>query len=149
MFNIKGVPIAWKRPGRNNKTGIIYDQQKTEKEQLRWYLWSKYKEDPICGPIEVNFSFYMPMPKNSSGPRKKDMLYGVLHHITCPDIDNLCKFYLDVMNNLIYVDDRQICKLTSEKLYATEPYTLIQILPIKIDWKKQNEVVIAYDEDDF
>ena len=33
-----------------------------------------------------------------------------------PDIDNLTKFVLDGLNNLVYQDDRQVVKLTVYKL---------------------------------
>lgn len=148
QFEINGIPIAWKRPGRNNKTGAIYDQQKLQKDQLRWYLRSKFKEQPIKSPVEVSLSFYLPMPKSASGPRKKDMLHGVLHHMSRPDVDNLAKFYLDAMTGVIYEDDGQICKMKAEKLYATEPYILIEITPRHCDLIKQEEIKEAQEDED-
>lgn len=149
QFEIKGAPIPWKRPGRNNKTGAIFDQQKLQKEQLRWYLKDRFRQDIIKGPIGIKFSFYFPIPKETSGPRKRDMLHGVLHHMSRPDVDNLAKFYLDMMTSVIYEDDGQVCKLGVEKLYATEPYTLIEIEPKHCDMKKQTEVKeVEGNEDD-
>ena len=139
-FEIPGVPIPWKRPGHNFKTKAIYDQQKLLKEQLRWYMRTRYKEEPLKVPVDVDFTFYLPMPKNASGPRKREMLNGVLHHMCRPDADNLAKFYLDVMTGVIYDDDGQVCHLGSDKFYASEPYTLIEIKPKTCDMKKQTEV---------
>ncbi|MCE5319428.1 MAG: RusA family crossover junction endodeoxyribonuclease [Parachlamydia sp.] len=146
-FELKGDPIPWKRPGRNNKTGAIYDQQKFEKEQLRWLLKSRYREEPLKVPVEVQFTFYMPIPKSTSGPRRRDMLYGVLKHMSKPDCDNMCKFYLDVMNETIYEDDSQVFKLSMQKLYATEPCTLIEISPYVCDFAKQMEAKKAHEDD--
>lgn len=148
QFEIKGSPIPWKRPGRNNKTGAVFDQQKMQKEQLRWYLKTRYHEDILKCPVGVKLRFYLPMPKNSSGPRKRDMLYGVLHHMSRPDVDNLAKFYLDMMTSVIYEDDGQICELDVKKLYASEPYTLIEIDPKHCDMKKQTEVKEAEENED-
>lgn len=147
IFEIQGIPIPWQRPGRNNKTGIIYDAQKKQKEQIRWYLMAKYHEMPIKSPVSVNMTFYMPMPKSSSRPRKRDMLNGVLHHMSKPDVDNLVKFYLDVMTGVIYDDDRQIHKITAQKCYATDPYTMIEIYPTHDDMDKHREMdeTDAYD----
>lgn len=146
-FELKGDPIAWKRPGRNGKTGAIYDQQKLQKEQLRWYLKSKFQEEIFTGPLDIDFTFYMPMPKSASAPRRRDMLNGVLHHIHRPDVDNLSKFYLDTMTGVIYADDCQVCSMGVQKLYATEPYTLIEIVPINYDAKKQKEVLEAVEDE--
>ena len=149
QFELKGIPIPWKRPGRNNKTGAIYDQQKMLKDQIRWQMRGHYHEEPLKIPVEVNFSFYMPMPKNASAPRKRDMLHGMIHHICRPDVDNLSKFYLDTMTGVIYEDDSQVCEMGVKKLYATEPYTLIEITPKICDMKKQTEVKeMAENEDD-
>lgn len=148
QFEINGVPIAWKRPGRNNKTGAVYDQQKLQKDQLRWYLRSKFRENPIRSPVEVCLSFYFPMPKGASGARKRDMLNGVLHHMSPPDVDNLAKFYLDVMTGVIYEDDGQVCRMRTEKLYATEPYTLIEIIPKNCDLLKQQEIKESNNDED-
>lgn len=148
-FELEGVPIPWKRPGRNCKTGAIYDQQKVQKEQLRWYLRDRYKEDLLRGPLEIRFYFYLPMPSGSSKHKIRDMLNGVLHHIGRPDVDNLSKFYLDTMTGIIYVDDAQVCKMVVEKLYATVPYTLIEIKPINCDMSKQEEIPMEASDEDY
>lgn len=146
-FEIKGIPIPWKRPGRNNKTGAIYDDQKYLKEQIRWFLRSKYHEELLKGPVGIDFYFYLPMPKGASKPRKRDMLNGVIHHMRKPDVDNLSKFYLDVMTGVIYVDDGQVCEMGVKKLYATEPYTLIEITPKNCYMEKQEEIGECTDDE--
>ena len=40
--------------------------------------------------------------------------------ITSPDIDNLAKFVLDGMNQLVYEDDKQVVKLVVYKLFDSE-----------------------------
>ena len=39
-------------------------------------------------------------------------------HSTRPDIDNLIKFYMDLLNKGFYVDDSQVCSLASIKVYS-------------------------------
>jgi Holliday junction resolvase RusA-like endonuclease len=139
-FELKGIPISWKRPGHNFKTGAIYDQQKVEKEQVRWCLRDRYKEEIITGPVQIDFFFYFPIPKSTSKLRVRDMLNGVLHHISKPDVDNLSKFYLDTMTGVVYADDAQVTSMGVTKLYTTEPRTLIEITPQNCDMKKQAEI---------
>lgn len=40
--------------------------------------------------------------------------------VAAPDIDNLAKFVLDVMNGLAYEDDRQVVKLVVYNLFDSE-----------------------------
>jgi len=49
---------------------------------------------------------------------------------TKPDIDNMAKYYLDVMNDLVYDDDRFVTELWCEKLYSVKPKVEIYITPI-------------------
>lgn len=50
-----------------------------------------------------------------------------------PDIDNLAKFVLDALNNLVYVDDRQVVKLEIYKRRDNDGYcngrTSIEVAP--------------------
>lgn len=146
-FQIDGDPIPWKRPGRNNRTGAIYDQQKLQKEQFRWRVRDKYKGKPITTPVEVRFSFYFPVPKGATPPRRRDMLNGILHHMKRPDVDNLSKFYLDAMTGVVYEDDGQVCKMDVEKLYGVEGCTLIKIIPKTGNEAGQKEVKGLYEDD--
>ena len=40
--------------------------------------------------------------------------------VAAPDIDNLAKFVLDGVNNLVYQDDKQVVKLVVHKLFDSE-----------------------------
>ena len=64
------------------------------------------------------------------------MINGVVHHFHKPDCDNLAKFYMDCMNNLVYRDDSQICDLRVKKVYSMVPSTLIRIRPIVMNINK-------------
>ena len=49
---------------------------------------------------------------------------------TRPDIDNYIKFVMDCLNGLVYKDDSQVVDIYSNKLYATNPQTIIIIKEI-------------------
>ena len=53
-------------------------------------------------------------------------------HSVKPDIDNLIKFYSDLLNKRFYVDDCQICALAAIKVYSWEnnPRTEVTIQEI-------------------
>jgi len=71
--------------------------------------------------ITLTLIFYMRRPnsdfinKERGIDRLRQML--PLTQPKVPDVDNLVKFALDGMNQLIYEDDRQVVKLTAYKLF--------------------------------
>ena len=81
------------------------------------------KGQPIC----VSVVFGMPIPKSAPKSRKRAMADGIIRHTKKPDVDNLIKSVLDALNGVAWVDDAQIVRLTSMKLYCEEPYVYIKI----------------------
>lgn len=155
-IDIDGPPIAWKRAGHrsvrsgNKNLAIIYDKQKREKEMVRWQMRSQFKEAILSVPLLVDIIFRMPIPKTTSGKMKTQMLNGAVHHFHKPDCDNLAKFYLDCMNELVYKDDGQIYDLHVKKTYSLVPSTLIRIRPIvmNINEKEIEEIDELYRDED-
>lgn len=69
------------------------------------------------------------LPKKGSGS-KRSLLYKILGFIKrsiYPDLDNLAKTPMDIMNDLIWYDDAQAYELTIRKLYGLEEYTYIEV----------------------
>ena len=72
----------------------------------------------------------MPRPKAHYGTgrnvgRLKES--APLHHVKTPDLDNLKKFVLDVLNEIVWRDDSQIVQLSGAKEYSENPRTEIII----------------------
>ncbi len=44
-----------------------------------------------------------------------------------PDLDNYVKFILDIMNRIVYEDDRQVFRLNCQKIWSTNPRIEIEI----------------------
>lgn len=140
-FEIDGEPVPWKRPGilKTKNFNVVYDRQKREKEKVRWQIRGEYKEDPLRGPLRVDIIFRMPIPKSTSKPIRREMLYGLYHHFKKPDIDNLTKFILDCMNELVYADDAQICEYHAAKVYSTHPGTYVKVRPFSRNVKEETD----------
>ena len=98
---------------------------------------AKYKpKKPFTGFISFKITFYMPRPKSHYRTGKYSHLLKAnarAFHNVKPDIDNLVKFYMDLMNKVFYVDDSQIWALAAIKVYSWEnnPRTevIIQEIP--------------------
>lgn len=130
---LPGKPIPKKRPrfSAMGKFVQVYNPSKKEQEAAEIVLRSLWTLSPIEGPVELNVAFYMPIP--SSWSKSKQERFNGAPHICTPDVDNTLKQYLDVMNGIVYVDDRQIHKITAVKKYDKYPRTVIKVI-----WLEEN-----------
>lgn len=131
-LELYGDPIAQKRP-RFSRIGNhvhCYDDQAKIKEGYRWQIRSLYREDPLTIPLAIDLVFFMPIPKSSSGIKKRQMANGIIPHQKKPDLDNCIKFILDTLNGLTFKDDSQISEIRAKKIYSNKPGTLIRLIPL-------------------
>ncbi|KIL35851.1 hypothetical protein SD71_10675 [Cohnella kolymensis] len=71
------------------------------KEQVGWDAKACGVKQPVEGDITVTaIAYMMPVPD--------------------VDVDNLAKAYLDGLNKIAYIDDKQVMKLTVEKRWVFE-----------------------------
>ena len=113
----------------------MYDPSSRDKQEI-WLQIAQYKpKQPLGGDIYMRATFYMPRPKHhfkqSAGkPTKivKDTYKGLILYSHKPDLDNLLKMYMDIIQgkDRMIIDDSQICTIRAEKLYG-EPRTEIYI----------------------
>ena len=121
VYVIAGKPIPLARP-RMSK-GYVYDSQKQSKQSIATLLRRQHGLIPMyCGPLHLNITFYMPIPKRTKAP---------LYHRKKPDLSNMIKFYEDVSSGILYADDRQIVKIFACKIYDENPRTEFTITELK------------------
>ena len=128
-MTIEGLPIPW-AAARVLRNGFSYNPKGKEKEYGRWQIKSQWNQEILHCPVEIHYTFHMPIAKGTSKVRTQQMLNGIMHHIKKPDVDNLCKFASDCIKGICIYDDSQICKLSAEKIYGLSPKTIIKIFPI-------------------
>jgi Holliday junction resolvase RusA-like endonuclease len=125
---IPGRPIAKKRPrfARRGKFVVTYSAQETEEGRTYLEIRRQWGKPPLDCPVIVEMTFLFPI---TAGSKKavKAMLEGETKHMKKPDLDNAGKFYLDVMNQLVFLDDKQVYELALTKAYAQEPQTIIRV----------------------
>ncbi len=116
------IPIPWKRAARNGNR--LYDAQARDKVNFGLYLSNIHNDEPLfSNPIHLDIIFYMPIAKTIKN--------RTLYHSFAPDLDNLCKFLLDAIRDVLIVDDRIICSLTAKKVYDKEPRTELIITEVE------------------
>ena len=133
------VPKARHRTKLVGRRVITYDPQSNDKNRtknlLRGIMKKKNYEIFDSGPLSISIFNYVPIPKSLS-EKKKNELDGM----PCdrrPDVDNYCKFYFDILNEVAYHDDGQITELYSKKIYSKTPR--VEILLSKIGGIMINE----------
>jgi len=123
VYVIPGTPIPLARPRFSN--GHVYDCQSGEKMAIATCLRFQKKKGELFpeGPLHIDIKFFMPHKKKRIGS----------WHDARPDLDNLIKFVLDVCIGVLYEDDKQIVKITAEKVYARDGETMFILtqLPLK------------------
>lgn len=129
LIVIPGKPIAKKRPrfARRGNFVTTYSDQETEEGRTLWEIKQHWEINPIGNPMKVFCLFVLPIPASTSKKRTEEMLNGMIRHIKRPDTDNYLKFYMDCMNQVVFLDDSQVWDLRGQKVYGTEPKTVIEL----------------------
>lgn len=118
------MPIPQKR-ARVTRGGMhTYDPNAKDKALIMKELLSRKLEiqEP---PIAFYMAAFMKIPKSYSGKRR-DEINGK-HHTKKPDIDNIYKFYSDLLQEICYNSDSEICHVYLEKRYSKVPRVEIEI----------------------
>jgi len=124
-YTIPLNPITWKRAGIARGT-TFYDTQAKEKLAVGLHLVNQHgSRAKFIGPLRLSVIFYMKLPKSI----KDRNLGGSKYCYKTPDLDNLYKFLADAINDTdtIWEDDKQVAHIIAEKIYDTDPRTLITI----------------------
>lgn len=134
-YTLQGKPIPLNRPRVNTRHNRIYDSQRTLKEDSILQLKLQHADGPfIEGPLSLNATFFMPIPKSYS-KKKKDETNGTLH-TTVPDLSNLIKYLEDVAQGILFSNDSKISNIHAIKVYDSTPrteFTISQIEAITLE----------------
>jgi len=132
-FIIPGEPIGKARPRVVNGGKHTYTPAKTKNYEtlVKELFYYQYGQMLLEGPIEIDIKAYFKIPKSTSKKNRKAMLDGVLRPEKKPDIDNVVKAITDSLNDLAYLDDKQIVKAITEKFYSDHPRAVVEIKKVE------------------
>jgi Holliday junction resolvase RusA-like endonuclease len=132
LFEIHIPPTPQKQTKFYRRGNFVktYDPSAVAKEQIQWQIKAYAPEIPLDGPLKVDLTFYLPIPKSISKVRKRQMINQVILPVKRPDVDNLAYLVTNAMKNIIYMDDSQLVDLCMHKRYGEEPRTVVKIIPI-------------------
>jgi Holliday junction resolvase RusA-like endonuclease len=104
-----------------------YNPQEKYLEQIKWQVKPYAPEVPLTSPILMDITFYLPIPKTTSGIKKRQMLNGRIYHIKRPDLDNLAYNVTNALKGIIYADDSQIIDMHFKKIYGEKPKIVVKV----------------------
>jgi len=134
-FSMQGLPRGQGRPRATARGGFatVYKDPKSrayEKSVGAVAALAMGSRTPFAGPLSVSLRFRMPIPKSETKRVREAMAAGEIAPTTKPDLSNLVKAIEDGMNAVVYVDDVQIVRSFTTKIYSEKPGVDVQVLPL-------------------
>ncbi|MCW4014175.1 MAG: RusA family crossover junction endodeoxyribonuclease [Candidatus Bathyarchaeota archaeon] len=126
-FTVVGDPVPKARPRTVRKGGRTWSY--TPKKVTKWEdvvraEALKFFDEPFNGPVALSLVFFLKRPKTR---RKENFV------VTTPDLDNLEKAFLDGLNEVAYLDDKQVVVKNAVKRYIVggEPRVEVTVVPLR------------------
>lgn len=115
------TPVAKGRP-RFSKKGWAYTPKKTRDAEAEFKALLIAADPPkFEGAIALSLTFFMRRPK--SAPERE-------FPTVRPDAENLSKLICDSCNDILYLDDSQICHLSITKTYSDKERVIISVMSL-------------------
>lgn len=126
VYSVYGEPVGKGRPrfARRGNFVSTYSPQKTKTYEDEIRLMAKAAmgaSEALETPVTVAIYIRVGIPKSFSKQKRKDALENIERPTKKPDIDNIAKCFLDAMNGIVYLDDKQVVSLHITKEYAETP----------------------------
>lgn len=123
------APIGKGRPkfvkdgyiGKDGKRHYAYTPSKTSKAEIAiaWSAKQAIGTPALTRPLAIMFHVFCKPPQSWSASKIKRCIENEAELPgKKPDIDNIIKLYCDALNNIAWVDDRQIVTCIIHKRYA-------------------------------
>lgn len=129
---VDGDPQGKGRPRFSTRNGYAtaYTPKKTsDYENLiaNEYIRSENYE-MFTGSVGIEINAYFSIPKSLSKKKKQQMIDSNILPLKKPDIDNIAKIVLDGLNDVAWVDDKQVVSLTTTKYYTHDDRPGLEII---------------------
>ena len=131
-YIVYGEPVGKGRPrfARRGKFTSTYTPQKTKTYEDEIRMMAKVAmgaSEPLDTPMTVAIYIRVGIPASYSKQKRKDALEGIIKPTKKPDLDNIAKCFLDGMNDIVYLDDKQVVNLHVTKVYAETPAVEVMV----------------------
>jgi len=128
QIELSGTPQGKGRPRFAN--GIAYTPAKTRafESHLRLAAQQAMNGRPLIeGPVDMRILAVYAPPKSWSKKKREAALTNKIRPTKKPDSDNVCKIVGDALNEVVYLDDKQIVDLCIRKRYGEVARLVVEI----------------------
>lgn len=139
-FTVEIIPKAKARPRFTRrgkfvqtytpKTTLDYEKRIAEEYLLQGGTVFEYPY------LEMSIIAYFPIPKSTKKSEKLLLETECVPYPHKPDVDNLCKSIADALNQVAYLDDKQLVFLKMRKYYGKVPRVIVKIREVDIGGDK-------------
>jgi Holliday junction resolvase RusA-like endonuclease len=85
---------------------------------------------PIEGAVFLAMRIYVVPPASWSNKKRAAALAGDIYPTTKPDVDNVEKAISDGLNEIVWVDDKQVVDVVKSKRYAETAGVHVEVTPL-------------------
>ena len=128
-FIVGDEPRGQQRPRFVRKTGTAYkpkEDRAYEQNVREAYLQTEGAE-MFYGAVAIYITAYYKIPSSAPKSAKLAMEDGTRLPTKKPDLDNIIKIINDGLKGAAFEDDKQVVRITAEKMYAEDPYVLVSV----------------------
>jgi len=132
MYTVYGEPVGKGRPRFARRGAFTHaytpEKTKTYEDEIRMMARAAMgTSEPLETPVTVAIYIRVGIPASFSKQKRKDALSGIFKPTKKPDLDNVAKCFLDSMNEIVYLDDKQVINLHVTKVYAETPAVEVMV----------------------
>ena len=132
MFTVYGEPVGKGRPRFAKRGNFVSTytplKTKTYEDEIRMMARSAMgSSEPLETPVTVAIYIRVGIPTSFSKQKRKDALAGIEKPTKKPDADNILKCFLDAMNGIVYIDDKQVVNIHLTKVYSEVPAVEVMV----------------------
>jgi Holliday junction resolvase RusA-like endonuclease len=132
MYTVYGEPVGKGRPRFAKRGNFVSTytplKTKTYEDEIRMMAKAAMgSSEPLETPVTVAIYIRVGIPTSFSKQKRKDAIEGILKPTKKPDADNVLKCFLDAMNEIVYLDDKQVVNIHLTKVYSETPAVEIMV----------------------
>ena len=134
-FQVIGAPVGKGRPKFARRGNFVQAYTPTKTKDYEALVQDAAKsamgeKSPCSQAVQMNVEIYVTPPVSWSKKKRTAALEGVVRPTTKPDIDNVIKGIFDAINDIVFLDDKQVVSLLVSKSYAEQARVVVRAYEI-------------------
>lgn len=127
--------------GHNRAIVVLSEEAKSYKSEVGWLAKAAGLRAPLGGRVNVHIELYPAMPQDAA-QRMRKLGDGWDERVRSIDLDNALKVTIDALKGIAYEDDRQVWKLSAERMEPDgQARAVVTVEPIVVV-SKQAEIAV-------